>query len=332
MQQMKAFVRTSAQDMHVEQAQVPVPELADDEVLVRVRAFGVGIHDRYYIPQDASFPYVIGIEGAGSVAAIGGKVTRFFSGDRVILSSIMQAKGGCWAEYVAVSEASLVPLPPNLDYTAGAALPVAGKTALECVRQLGLLAGDTLFVAGASGAVGTLVIQLASSRGIRVIGSASRANHEFMLSLGAEAVVDYADPDWKQQVRQWSESGVSGALAIQPATTADSMDVVRDGGMVITVSGDQVESERGITVSQLQHEEDARQVVADLASAVAKGGIRLVLEQVYPFDQALAALQKTETRHARGKVSRHNINTSPTMPPTKPNASAHCARVGSLAS
>lgn len=302
MQRMKAFVRTSLQDMNVELATVPVPEVAEDEVLVKVRAFGVGIHDRYYIPQDASVPYVIGIEGAGEVAAIGGKVTRYRAGDRVIINSILQAKGGSWAEYVAVPEDALIPLPSNLDYTMGAALPVAGKTALECMRQLGLSTGDTLFVAGASGAIGTLVIQLAVGRGIRVIGSASRRNLEFMRSLGAEAAVDYSDPGWKQQVRRWREGGVTAALAIQPATSADSRDVVRDGGAVITVSGDQVESQRGITISQLQHREEAGQLVAELASAVAKGEIRLVLEQVYPFDQALAALRKVETRHARGKV------------------------------
>lgn len=302
MQRMKAFVRTNAQDMNVELAEVPIPELAADEVLVRVWAFGVGIHDRYYIPENASFPYVIGIEAAGSLVAVGANVTRFRTGDRVILSSVMQAKGGCWAEYVAVAETSVVRLPPNLAYTAGAALPVAGKTAQECVRQLALSAGDTMFVAGASGAVGTLVIQLARDGGIRVMGSASQKNHDFILSLGAEAAVDYSDPTWKQQVMHWCPQGVSAALAIQPNTGADSMDVVADGGRLVTVSGDKVIPERDIAVSQLKHKENAQQVVTDLALAVAQGRLRLVLEQVYPFDQALAALRKTETRHARGKL------------------------------
>ncbi len=302
MRRMKAFVRTGSQDMRVELAEMPVPEIADDEVLVRVRAFGVGIHDRYYIPQDAKFPYVIGTEAAGCVVAIGGKITRFCVDDRVIVSSILQAKGGCWAEYVAVAEVSLVPLPQHMAYTTGAALPIAGKTAMECMRQLDLSAGETLFVAGASGAIGTLVIQLTNRRGVRVIGSASRRNHAFMLALGAEAAVDYSDPQWKQQVMQRYRQGVSAALAIQPQTTADSIDVVADGGRVVSVSGDQVKSERGIAVSQLQHHGEAGEAITELASAVAAGQVRLVLEQIYPFDQALAALEKTQTRHARGKL------------------------------
>ncbi len=95
---------------------------------------------------------------------------------------------------------------------------------------------------------------------------------------------------------------MSAALAIQPNTAADGRDVVADGGKLVTVSGDQLESERGIAVSQLQHQDDVAQVVPYLASAVAEGRLRLMLEQVYPFEQALLALQKTETRHARGKV------------------------------
>lgn len=302
MPEMKAYVRTSAEGRNVDLVEIPIPDVGDDEALVKVEAFGVGIHDRYYIPDDAGFPYTIGTEAAGTIVESGSKVAHFQTGDRVMLTSVMLAKGGCWAEYVVVPEASLVPLPDKMAFTAGAAIPIAGKTALECVRALGLAAGDTLFVAGASGAVGTLVIQLASSRDIRVIGSASRKNHEYMVSLGAQAAVDYSDPDWKQQVRRQCPDGVSAALAIQPGTGADSMDVVRDAGKVITVSGDQVEAVRDITVSQLDHREDAQKVVAELASDIAEGKVRLVLEHVYPFEQALDALQKTETRHARGKL------------------------------
>lgn len=302
MPKMKAYVRTSSESRNVELAKMPIPEVGDDEVLVKIQAFGVGIHDRYYIPDDADFPYVIGTEAAGCIIETGGKTTRFQAGDRVMLTSIMLAKGGCWAEYVAVPEGSVVTLPDKMTFTEGAAIPIAGKTALECMRALELAADDTLFVAGASGAIGTLVIQLASRRDIRCIGSASPKNHEYMLSLGAEAAVDYSNPGWKQQVRRWCPDGVSAALAIQPDTADDSMDVVMDAGKVITVSGDRIEAERNIVVSQLDHREDAQKVVADLASDIAEGRIRLVLEHVYPFEQALDALQKTETRHARGKV------------------------------
>lgn len=299
---MKAYARTSPQNQRVELLESPIPEITDDEVLVKVQAFGVGVHDRYFIPGDAAFPYTIGVEASGVIVKAGSAVDRFRVDDRVILTSILRAKGGCWAEFVAVPQGSLIPSPPGLDFEAGAAVPIAGKTALESMRALALGAGDTLFVAGASGAIGSLVIQLAAAQGARVVGSASRKNHEHMQTLGAERAVDYSDPDWKRHVEQWAPGGVSAALAIQPGTADDCIDVVKEGGKVVTVSGDPVESRRGVSVHQFQHHADTQEAVAKLASDAAEGRIRLVIERVYPFDEALDALEKTETRHARGKI------------------------------
>ena len=302
MQKMKAFVRTSSQNQHVGLTEIPIPEINDDEVLVKVHAFGVGIHDRYFIPNNAIFPYPIGTEAAGVITKTGGTVTQFQVGDRVILTTVLQAKGGCWAEYVAVPQSNLILMPAEMDFTEAAAILIAGDAALESMRSLNLQVGDTLFVAGASGAIGTLVIQLATAHGIRVAGSASPKNHDYMLSLGAETAVNYADPNWKQQVKQWQSGGVSAALAIQPGTIEDSMDVVQDGGKVIAVSGEQALSRRNIFVSHIQHHPETRHILVQLVSDIAAGRIRLVIEHVYPFKQALDALKKTETRHARGKI------------------------------
>lgn len=301
MNKMRAFVRTDPESNRVELAEVNIPKIGVNEVLVKVQSFGVGIHDRYFIPKDAEFPYPIGIEGAGMIVKTGSNIGDFQIGNRVILSSSFQPKGGCWAEYVAVSDKMVVPIPDELDITQGAAIPVAGKTALECMRALDLKEGDTLFIAGASGAIGTLVIQLAKLRKIRVIGSASSKNHEYMKSLGAEKTIDYMSPKWKDDVKIWIPSGVDAALAIQPETAKDSMDVVKNGGKVITVSGDKVYAERNITVQQFRHQLDTQQAIGDLVEDLVTGKIRIVIEQVYPFEQALEALEKTETRHARGK-------------------------------
>lgn len=300
---MKAFVRTNAQNMEVEFVEVSIPSVDSHEVLIEVQAFGVGIHDRYFIPGDAAFPYIIGSEGAGTIIEVGSGVTGYKVGDRVIFTSPIQKKGGCWAQYVAVPYPSLFPLSANMEFTAGAAIPVAGKTALESIRALALSKGDTLFLAGASGAIGTLVIQLAAQRGIRVVGSASSKNHEYMLSLGAEKAVDYKESNWRDHVKEWMPQGVDAALAIQPGTAIDSLDVVKDGGKVITVSGDQVEKAvRNITVKQFDHHEETQQAVFGLTTDIANGQIRLVNENIYPFEEALEALKKTEARHARGKL------------------------------
>ncbi|WP_060681951.1 NADP-dependent oxidoreductase [Virgibacillus halodenitrificans] len=301
---MKAFVRTNAKTDEVEIAQVTLPEISEEEVLVQVEAFGVGIHDRYFIPKDAHFPYVIGTEGAGKIAKLGSNVTNFSVGDRVIFTTNLQPKGGAWAEYAAANKETLIAMPDQLTYQQGAAIPVAGKTALESMRELDLNAGDTLFVAGASGAIGTYVIQLATALGIHVAGSASSKNHEYMQSLGAEKTVDYHDPDWPQQIRDWARDGVTASLAIQPGTEKDSMQVVKDGGKVITVSGYGLDltSERNITVRQMGHHPETQKKVKALVKQIASGDIQLVIEKEFSFNDALEALKKTETRHARGKL------------------------------
>lgn len=299
---MRAVVRTSSQNGHLELVDIPIPKMDEDEVIIEVKTFGVGIQERYFIPGNVEFPYTIGSEGAGIIVKKGKKVKDFQIGNRVILSSSLQKKGGCWAEYVVVSSQALVLMPDELSFEQGSALPVAGKTALECMRMLDLKENNTLFIAGASGAIGTIVIQLAKIKGIRVIGSASSENHDYMRSLGAEACVDYKNKNWKEQVKKLVPNGVDAALAIQPSTAKDSIEIVRDEGKVIVVSGDRFESKRKIVVKQLQHQLKFKQAIEYLIKEINRKNLRVVIEQLYPFDLAIEALKKTETRHARGKL------------------------------
>jgi NADPH:quinone reductase-like Zn-dependent oxidoreductase len=127
MELMQAFVRQQATNGEVSRAEVPVPDVGDHEVLVQVRAFGVGLHDRWFIPPDARFPYVVGTEAAGVVVETGTGVETFSPGDRVMLSGAQNRKGGTWAEFTVVGETSLTRMPDALDFPAAAGIPVAGK-------------------------------------------------------------------------------------------------------------------------------------------------------------------------------------------------------------
>lgn len=301
---MKAYVRINALSQEVQLIDVPVPEIHSDEVLVKVEAFGVGIHDRYFIPQDAKFPYTIGSEGAGVITKLGEQVTGFKIGDRVIFTTVLKPQGGSWAEYAAAKQSGLIQLPDNVTFSQGATVPIAGKTALESMRSLDLKKDDSLFIAGASGAIGTIVIQLAAASGIQISGSASEINHSYMESFGMKKAVDYNDPDWKNKIKKWAGGGVNAALAIQPGTGIDSIKVVKDGGKLITVSGDSanVKPERGITVQQMGHHQDMQPKLEEFVQSVSKNEIQIVIEKEYSFEQAMQALEKTETRHARGKL------------------------------
>ncbi|WJY26311.1 NADP-dependent oxidoreductase [Sporosarcina trichiuri] len=279
------------------------PSISEHELLVRVRAVGVGIHDSYFLPQEMAYPYPIGIEAAGVIEQTGSSVTDYQTGDRIAFVSMMQPKGGTWAEYAAVTEDSLIiPIPDSMDFTEAAAIPVAGNTVLHAMTALPLQSGDSVFIAGASGAIGTFAIQIAKARGWHVAGSASPKNHDYMKSLGADKTVDYRDPAWADVIRSWRPGGVDAAIAIQPGTGTDSMHVVKDGGTVITISGDRFPPERGIHVAFVPHKADVRRQLAELFASISDGQTQLVIEKVYPFDQGLSALKKTQTRHARGKL------------------------------
>lgn len=301
---MKAFVLSHRAASTVEPAEVPVPRIGPDELLVRVHAIGVGIHDSYFLPGDARYPYPIGIEAAGVVATTGGDVTDQAPGDRVAFVSSMQPRGGTWAEFAAVNaDSMIIQLPDSVGFVEAAAVPVAGNTALKALHALGTTpAGGSLFIAGGSGAIGTFAIQLARQRGWRVAASASAANHDYLRSIGVEKAVDYRDPAWREELLAWMPGGVCAVMAVQPGTTAQSLPVLTDGGTLVSISGDALVPERGAHLTGLPYQLDVRTELGELMAQIASGELHLELERVYPFDEALDALAKVRTRRARGKV------------------------------
>jgi NADPH:quinone reductase-like Zn-dependent oxidoreductase len=300
---MKALVKTSGQATTLAFMDVPRPEAGDDELLVRIRAIGVGIHDEYFHAQDIRYPYVIGIEAAGIVEEVGANVTGYRAGDRIAFISMMQPKGGTWAEYAVISKNSLIlPVPDTMTFEQAAAFPVVGNTVLKALIGAGLHAGETLFVAGGAGALGSMLIQLAVASGYTVVASASKQNHEFMKSLGATQVVDYHDPDWQAQVRTMYPVGVDAAIAIHPGTPAGVQPVVKDGGVLVAVSGDTVATERGIVLKGVYNDIDVSRELADLLAQVADGRITQTISNAYAFADALSALNQVQTRHTRGKL------------------------------
>src|SRR5699024_8726725 len=104
----------------------------ENEMLVRVHAIGVGIHDDYFLSKNIQYPHPIGIEAAGIIEKVGQNVTDFREGERIAFVSTMQMKGGTWAEYAVVADNSLIiPVPDGMSLTEAAAVPVAGNTALK---------------------------------------------------------------------------------------------------------------------------------------------------------------------------------------------------------
>jgi NADPH:quinone reductase-like Zn-dependent oxidoreductase len=207
---MKAIVRTTFGSPDVlELQEIEKPGLADDGMLVRVRAASVNPADWYSLMGRPLFArtlmgllkpkeQVLGVDFAGTLEAVGPDVTEFRPGDEVF-----GARNGAFAEYVCVRNA-VAPKPANLTFEEAAAVPVAAISALQGLRDKGQIqAGQKVLINGASGGVGTFAVQIAKSFGAEVTGVCSTRNVDLVRSLGADHVIDYTHEDFTRSDRRY---------------------------------------------------------------------------------------------------------------------------------
>lgn len=212
---MKAVV-TAEQGAKPEVVEVPTPQPAAGEVLVKVQAssingFDLSVAAGYVVGMmEHRFPVVLGKDFAGTVEALGEGVTRFAVGDKVfgVVTKAYLGDGG-FGEYVTVAEAvGIAKLPEGVDVTAAGAVGLAGTAAVDALDAAGPQAGETVLISGATGGVGAMTIQLAAAAGAKVIATAKPGEEaDFVRGLGAHEVVDHTG-DLPAQVRAAAPEGV----------------------------------------------------------------------------------------------------------------------------
>jgi NADPH:quinone reductase-like Zn-dependent oxidoreductase len=276
---------------------VPVPDPGEGQLLVRVRAAGVNPGD--WRLRQGSYgdvgSAVLGREVAGTVVRLGPGVTGFAAGDEVF--------GGCpgmvggWAEQALVTAGFAAHRPDGVSPEAAAVLPVAAGTAYDALTQFALPEGATLLVNGAGGGVGVPLLQLARSRGIRVVGTASPAKHDVVAALGAVPVAYGAGV--ADRIRAAAPRGVDGVFdlvggdalrAVAALAPPERLFSIADKGLVAELGGRDVARDR------------STRMLAELARLVAAGDLDPHVTQVRPLDEAGAALALVEGGHALGKV------------------------------
>jgi len=296
------------------------PVVQDDEVLVRVRAASVNPLDWHFMrgqpyimrPQSglrSPRRRVLGNDMAGEVEAVGKNVTRFRPGDEV-----MGDVSGSFAEYAHASEAILGLKPATLTFEQAAAVPVAGITALQGLRDQGRIqSGQKVLIIGASGGVGTFAVQIAKSFGAVVTGVCSTRNVDMVRSIGADDVIDYTQEDFTQ-------SGQKYDLIFQLAGTRSPSDCRRAltlKGTLVLSSGESagrwigpvdriikavalspfVSQKLGTFLAKRSKED--LQVLKELIEA---GKVTPVIDRTYPLSAVPEAIGYLEDGHARGKV------------------------------
>jgi NADPH:quinone reductase-like Zn-dependent oxidoreductase len=315
---MKAIVRDrygSPDVMRV--ADVPMPELTDEGVLVRVRATSINALDWHmlrgkpYITRldeglRAPKSAVLGVDVAGTVEAVGAEVTGLAVGDRVFGS-----RSGAFAEYVVGR--NMVPMPANLTFEQAAAVSVAGQTALQGLRDKGgLVPGQRVLIIGAGGGVGTFAVQIAKALGADVTAVTNTGSVDLVRSLGADRVADYT--------RENVTRGAARYDLIMDIGGQDSLASLRrvlaPGGRVVMVApgrGNWVGFLARIGWAIVTSRLSSRKVLPFLSNVstddllalkemIEAGKVTPVVDRTYPLEQTPDAIRYVEEGRARGKV------------------------------
>ncbi len=287
------------------------------QVLLRVRAAGVNPLDwrirrgslRLVMP--AKFPLVLGYDVAGEVIETGPEVTRFQPGDAVFGAVNVARQGGSYAEMALASDSALAAKPEGLSWEEAAALPMAGLTALQALRDKGeLSSGEKALINGAAGGVGHLGVQIARALGARVTAVTSGRNLDFVRGLGAHEVIDYEEEDFAGRDETWDVV----FDAVTSHTYADCGGVLApDGGIyVATLGGPRLMiwialtslgglfgQRRRARLVLVKYKSDDLAFLAGLAS---RGRLVPEIQEVFPLEAVRHAHDLSESGHVRGKV------------------------------
>ncbi len=309
----------------------PTPKAADGHVVIRVRAASFNYHDVFTVRGmpgiNVPLPVVIGLDMAGEISALGGGVSAWQIGDRVLVNPVNRRKGlmgemldGGMAEYCLVAADQLVAMPAAVRFEDAAALPVAYGTAHRMLVTHGTVAaGERVLILGASGGVGTGCVILAKLLGAEVIACASSAEKlKRLRALGADHVVNYRDIDWSKWViekfgkpqRRSYDGGVDAVINFTGGETwVPSLRCLKRGGKLLvcgaTAGYDPKEDLRYVWSFELKiigsnsfYDDD----LAALMQLIVAGRMRPVIDKVLPLEEAREGLRLIENREVIGKV------------------------------
>ncbi|MFE1596592.1 NADP-dependent oxidoreductase [Nocardia sp. NPDC058705] len=288
--------------------EAPQPVAAAAEVVVKVAATSfnpVDVAIRAGYLQEVfpvSFPHVPGIDVAGTIAEVGAAVTDWAVGDEVVAFLPMHTDGAS-AEYVAVAADLLAAAPRNVELADTAALPAVGLTAWQALfEHAGLIAGNSVLINGAGGAVGGYAVQLAARAAAVVTATASPRSADRVRADGAARIIDYTAIPLAQAVSGQRFDVVINLVATSPEETAALVDLVADGGIFVsTTTPGEPDPERGVRAERVFARSDATQL-AGLVALVDAGDLRIDVAARRPLSELAAVHAEAVTGQSPGKT------------------------------
>lgn len=294
----------------LEEIQKPTPK--ENQVLICVKAIGINPLDSKVrkganrIAKNMTLPAIIGWDVSGVISACGKGVSQWQTGDEVFGCIGFPGPGGAYAEYVAVNADELVRKPKEVSFEEAAALPIIGLTAYQAIHEhLKIQSGQKVLIQAAAGGVGHLSVQLAKQAGAYVYATASKRNHAFLESLGANRAIDYKNEKFEEIAQELD--------AVQGAIGGDilyrSIGCTRKNGKVICLPSSTKNDPKAIEIAKEQNVNLQWPIMyinpehlEILSSQMAAGKLKINIDQVFAFDKMAQAHEAVETQATRGKI------------------------------
>jgi NADPH:quinone reductase-like Zn-dependent oxidoreductase len=327
---MKAFIISKYTKGPLQLADVSIPFVGKNEVLIEVHAAGVNLLDskiktgEFKLMLPYKFPLILGHDVAGIITEVGKDVTKFKIGDHVY-SRPSDYHIGTFAEYIAINEKDVAFKPGNFSMEEAASLPLVALTAWQAlVESANLKKGQKVFIQAGSGGVGTVAIQLAKHLEATVATTASSNSFELLKSLGADVLIDYKTQDFESVLKEYD-----AVLNSQDIKTLEkSLKVLKSGGNAISISGpptpefaDELRlpwylkivlalisfgirkkaKKKHVYFKFLFMRADGSQL-QEITNLIEAGIIKPIVDKVFLFEQAKNALEYVESGRAKGKV------------------------------
>ena len=296
---------------NLEMADVPVPEIKDDEVLIRVKAAAVNPIDiKTRKGQGLAGmlkeydPVIPGWDISGEITASGKLVSSFKKGDEAFGMINFPGHGRAYAEYVAAPASHLALKPSNISHEEAAGASLAALTAWQIVKEKAALRpGDRVLIHGASGGVGHFAVQMAGTLGAHVIGTSSGRNRDFILSLGAEGHVDYEIQKFEDILKD-----IDFVLDTVGGDYIDrSLEVLKPGGLIISINSGA--SENVAEKAEAKGMKGLRFMVRsngdnmkEIADLLQKGSVKTYVSELFALSDAGIAHTRIETSRTTGKI------------------------------
>ncbi|MNF62372.1 Zinc-type alcohol dehydrogenase-like protein [compost metagenome] len=328
---MKAFtINKYSKNTGLQLAEMPIPEIKDNDVLVAIHAAGVNLLDskiktgEFKLILPYKLPIILGHDVAGIITKVGKNVNKFRVGDEVYARPA-DYRIGTFTEFIAIDERDVALKPRNLSMEEAASIPLVALTAWQAlVERAELKKEQKVFIQAGSGGVGTIAIQLAKHLGATVATTASAKSFDFLKELGADLIIDYKNEDFEKRL-----SNCDVVLNSQDKETLEkSLTILKPGGKLISISGPPTPDfakeinapwfvkiilslisagirkkahKRHVDYSFLFMRAQGEQL-SEITKLIEAGIIRPVVDKIFPFEKTNDALSYVESGRAKGKV------------------------------